>query len=104
MAFDFDVNIIRTLDNLIIVEAQDGKTLFFQKCIPRSVMRPAGERFMAVAIDFNDHSGGKPGKVGDVGTNWSFTPEPRTVRAKIAQHVPHGLFSVGAFTAKCFCP
>lgn len=53
-AFNRENDVIRTVENLIVVEAQDGKALRFQECIPPKIVTAAAVRFMAISIDLDN--------------------------------------------------
>ncbi len=49
-------DIIRTIDHLGIVEAQDSEALGLEKPIPLAIVFPSFRSFMAIPIDFNHNA------------------------------------------------
>lgn len=67
----------------MIVEADHLKTLTAEKCITPQIMCAPLIRFVTVAIDLDDHAGGKPRKVSDVWPNWCFPAETSATESEV---------------------
>src|SRR5690606_25381320 len=57
-------------------------------------------RLMIVAIDFHDHAGAQPGKVGDVWSNGCFPAKPSATGSQISQEIPHLSLGLGQFASE----
>lgn len=68
-------HIVRSIEDLGIVEAENGEALRPQESIAPPVVESTGVPFVAVAVDFDDKASGEPGEVCNVWTDWSFPPK-----------------------------
>jgi hypothetical protein len=101
-ALDFHEHMIGPIDDLPVIEVKNRKSLAGQERVSRDIVCLASERLVAVAIDFNDQSSGKPSEVSDIRTDRCLPTKSRTVRSQIAEHAPHFPFSFGQLPAKDF--
>lgn len=92
-------HMVGPVEYLGIVEAQNGKTLRPQETIAPLVVVSTGVRFVAVAVNFDDDACRKPCEIGDIGSDWCFSPKTGAEGTQVAQHVPHRRFGFGHFRA-----
>ncbi len=54
MILDCDKNIIPAVEDLGVIEAQHGETMFLHESVSSDIVKTASIGLMRVAIDFND--------------------------------------------------
>jgi hypothetical protein len=104
MILDCYEDMVRPVEDLGVVEAQDSEAMTLHEGVSSGIVETAVVRFVRVSIDFNHDSRRKPGKVGDVWADRGFSAEASAIGAQIAEHVPHRGFRLGHFAAQSSRP
>jgi hypothetical protein len=100
MSFDGRENVIRSVNDLMVIETHDSKALSLHERIAPHVVSPTLIGFMTVTIHLDHNSGGKPGEISDIRTDRRLAPKARAKRPEVAEHIPHGSFGFGQFAPK----
>jgi len=79
MFLDLDENVVGSINDLSIVEAQYREALFFHEDVASNVMPAPGVGLVAISIDFDDDACREPGKISNIGANRRFTAEASAI-------------------------
>jgi hypothetical protein len=98
--FDGSEDVVRTVEDLGIIETEHRKAFASQEHVSMYVMPPPMVGPMGIAIDFDNDPCRQPSEIGYIGTDRGFAPKPGAKRAEIPEHIPHFRFGLCQLAAQ----